>query len=117
MDRKRELKREYKEIKVEAGIFQVRNLKNGKVYIETTPNLKTINGQIFMLGMKSHPNKELQKEWNEMGETSFVIEPLETVDEEKNHDTKTALKKLLDKWMENLKPWGERGYHKPVVGL
>jgi hypothetical protein len=112
MDRKRELKREYKETKVTAGIFQIRNLKNGKVFLETTPNLKTVNGQLFMLGMKSHPNKQLQQEWNEMGETSFVIETLEIVDEEQNIDTKTALKRLLDKWTEKLSPYGEKGYHK-----
>jgi len=42
MDRKKELKRLYKEIEIEAGIYQIRNTKNGKILIESTPNLKTI---------------------------------------------------------------------------
>lgn len=114
MDRKKELKQIYKETKIEAGVYQIKNTQNNKVFIESTNNLKTINGRQFMLKMGGHPNKELQREWLDFGEDAFVIEILETLPEkpEGYYSVKDALKKLEEKWMDQLQPYGERGYHK-----
>lgn len=114
MDRKRELKQQYKETKIEAGVYQIKNTKNNKVFIESTNNLKTINGREFMLKMGGHPSRELQQEWNTFGAEAFVFEVLETLPEkpEGYYSVKDALKKLEEKWMEKLQPYGERGYHK-----
>jgi len=118
MDRKQELKRQYKETKIEAGVYQIRNTKNGKVLIESTPNLKTINGKLFGLEMGSHTNKLLQNEITEFGGEAFVIEVLEILEipEDIYFDTKDALKKLMQKWLAKLQPYGERGYNtlKPI---
>ncbi|WP_213621177.1 DUF2087 domain-containing protein [Paenibacillus sp. J22TS3] len=113
MDRKQELKMLAKEIKIEAGVYQIRNKKNGKIYLDSTPNLKTVNGQEFSLNMGSHMCKELQKEWTEMGKENFVIEVLETVKEKEGVrlDMKDTLKKMKEKWMNELQPYGEKGYH------
>ncbi|MBM6384152.1 DUF2087 domain-containing protein [Paenibacillus sp. 7523-1] len=113
MNRRKELQEQAKEIKTEAGIYQIRNERNGKVYLDSTLNLKTINGQKFMLQMGSHLNKQLQAEWNEYGDDAFTIEVLEVLKKEDNpyFDTKDALAKCLDRWMDQLEPYGEQGYH------
>lgn len=114
MNRKEELKQLYKETKVDAGIYQIKNTKNQKIFIASTRNLKTINGQQFMLKMGSHINKSLQEDWNEFGEDAFTIEVLEILKEKEDgyFDAKDALKKLEEKWVEKLQPFDERGYHK-----
>jgi hypothetical protein len=113
MDRKLELKRQYKETKIEVGVYQIRNTKNEKILIESTPNLKTINGKLFGLERGSHTNKLLQSEIKEFGGEAFVIEVLEILDipEDGYFDTKDALKKLKQKWLDKLQPYGERGYN------
>ncbi|MEK4075576.1 DUF2087 domain-containing protein [Paenibacillus sp. FSL M7-0656] len=113
MDRRKELQEQAKEVKTEAGVYQIRNERNGKVYIDSTLNLKTINGQRFMLQMGSHLNRRLQAEWNEYGENAFVIEVLETLKQDDNpyYDSKDALAKCLNRWFEQLEPYGDQGYH------
>ena len=113
MDRRKELQEQAKEVKTEAGVYQIRNERNGKVYIDSTLNLKTINGQRFMLQMGSHLNRRLQAEWNKYGENAFVIEVLETLKQDDNpyNDSKDALAKCLNRWFEQLEPYGDQGYH------
>ena len=113
MDRKQELKRQYKETKTQAGVYQIRNTKNEKTFIESTMNLKTINGKRFTLDMGTYQNKQLQMEWKEFGDEAFVFEVLEILEtpEDGYFDAKDALKKLKEKWLDKLQPFGERGYN------
>ncbi|MEH7354996.1 GIY-YIG nuclease family protein [Neobacillus drentensis] len=113
MDRKKELKQLYKETPIEAGIFQIKNMENQKVFIGSTKNLKTLNGLKFMLDTGGNRNKELQKEWLEFGKEAFEIEVLEILKkkEEAYFNEKEELQKLEEKWLEQLQPYGERGYH------
>lgn len=113
MNRKQELKQMYKEVKTEAGVYQIKNTKNGKVLIDSTPNVKTMNGKKFMLQHGSHPNHSLQKEWNEYGAEAFEFEVLEILKEKEEpyFDAADALEKLETKWLEQLKPFGDRGYN------
>jgi hypothetical protein len=112
MDRS-ELKRMAKEIKTEAGIFQIRNTRNGKLFVEMTRNLKTINGQLFSLQTGGHPVKQLQQEYDEMGAEAFVVEVLELLEKPETgyFDERDALKKLKQRWLDQLQPYGERGYN------
>lgn len=112
MDRK-ELKRQAMENKTEGGVFVVRNNRNDKVFVDTTPNFKTINGQQFTLGMGMHKNKLLQQEWNEFGQGAFTFEVLEVLEVEDNpyFNQRDALKKLKQKWLDQLQPYGDRGYN------
>ena len=114
MDRKEELKRQYKETKIQAGVYQVRNTKNLKILIESTSNLKTINGKRFSLDMGSYQNKGLLDELKEFGAEAFVFEVLEILEapQEGYFDAKDALKKLKEKWLDKLQPYEERGYNK-----
>ncbi|MDF2962579.1 MAG: hypothetical protein K0S39_4314 [Paenibacillus sp.] len=114
MNRRKELVQQYKEIKTEAGIFQIRNTVNQKVFIGSTVNLKSLNGKTLELKLGSHLNRQLQAEWNQFGEDAFVIEVLEVLarKEEGYFDAKDALKKLEEKWLNKVQPYGERGYNK-----
>jgi group I intron endonuclease len=114
MKSQQDIKREYKEIKKEAGVFQVKNTANGKVFLGSSLNLQgPLNAHRFMLTIGSHRNKTLQKEWNEFGEEKFVFEILEKVKvkDETNFDVRDELTLLEQIWLEKLQPFGEKGYN------
>lgn len=115
MDRK-ELKRLAKEVKSEAGIYQIRNMRTGKVLVMATRNLRTINGQRFGLEMGGHDNKEMQHDWNTYGPDVFAFEVLEVLEKPETgyFDERGELKKLKQKWLKQLQPFGERGYNRPT---
>jgi hypothetical protein len=112
---RKEIQREYREKPKTAGVFQVRNLANGKVLLGSSLNLEgPLNGHRFMLQIGSHKNKLLQKEWNEFGPDKFVFEVLETVKvkvEDPDFNLGDELTLLEQIWLEALKPFGERGYN------
>lgn len=112
-DHRKELLQQFKEIKIEAGVYQIKNIVNEKVFIDVTPDLKSLNGKTFTLHMGTHNNKLLQKEWNEYGQQAFVVEALEVLKPNDNQYVvlKDELKKLKESWIEKLQPYGERGYH------
>lgn len=114
MNRRQELQQQYKETKKEAGVFQVRNTINGKVWVTSTKNLKSMNGKLMELQMGGNRNQSLQKDWNEFGGDAFVLEVLEVlkVKETGYFDENDALKKLEEKWLEELQPYEDRGYNK-----
>jgi len=114
MNRRKELQQMYKELKTEAGVYQIRNKVNGKIFIDTLRNVKSINGRQGLLGMGSHLNRQLQEECKQYGADAFAFEFLETfeVKDEPFFDVKDELKKLEAKWIEKLQPYEEHGYHK-----
>ncbi|BBI33748.1 GIY-YIG nuclease family protein [Cohnella abietis] len=107
------LVQQYKEIPIEAGVYQIRNTVNGKIFLNSTFNLKSINGRVITLKLGTDNNRELQKDWNELGEQAFVFEVLEVLKKSDNPFVvpKDELKKMLDSWFDKLQPYGERGYH------
>lgn len=114
MKSREELKREYKERVKPAGVFQIKNTANGKVFLGSSLNLEgPLNAHKFFLSTGHHQNKELQKEWNEYGEPKFVFEILEVVQikEDPNFNTEDELTLLEQIWLEKLQPFGERGYN------
>lgn len=115
MDRKKALKQRYiEETKIEAGVYQIKNTKNGKVFIGSTKNLKTLNGVKFSLETGRSYNKELQEEWNQFGKGAFMIDVLEVLKKKDDpyFNEKEALVELENKWLEHFQPYGERGYNK-----
>ena len=113
LDRRKELLEQYKQIKKEAGVYQIKNTINQKVYVIATPDLKSMNGRRFELNMGSYKNAGLQKDWNQSGEEAFAFEILEVLDEKAEgfFDKKEELKKLEKKWLEKIKPYGDKGYN------
>lgn len=85
MDRRKELKEKYKQLRPDMGIFIIRSNFNNKCFIEATQNLKgKMNGTIFQLKYGSHINKDLQQDWNQYGSDSFTIEILESLEYDKD---------------------------------
>ncbi|WP_110926437.1 GIY-YIG nuclease family protein [Bacillus massiliglaciei] len=118
MGRKKELKQQFKETAIEAGIYQIKNVKNNKIFIGSTRNFKTLNGVAFMLETNTYTtNKELQNEWNQYGKDAFSFEILEKLEKKDSpfFNEKEALAKLEEKWAEKLQPHGVLGYKKPNI--
>lgn len=113
VDRRKELQEQAKEIKTEAGVYCIRNNRNGKVLVESTPNLKKMNSLKMVLDLNSHMNRKLQQDWTALGEEAFAIEVLEKLKRPETgpFDEKRELKKLKEKWLRELMPFGDRGYH------
>lgn len=85
MDRKKELKQQYLQMKPDMGLFLIRSKANNMCYIEGTQNLKAkINATKFKLEAGSHPNRELQKSWQDFGAANFTIEILEKLEYDKD---------------------------------
>ena len=111
---RKDIKREYKERRKSAGVFQVRNKANGKVLLGSSLNLEgPLNAHKFMLTIGRHRNDMLQKEWNEFGADQFAFEILEVVKVKDTPDFNLSdeLELLEQIWLENVHPFGERGYN------
>ena len=111
---RKELHREYKERVKPSGVYQVKNLSNGKVLLGSSLNLEgLLNRNRFTLRNNSHLNKELQKDWNELGPDQFQFEILEIVQvkDDPNFNLNDELTLLEQIWLEKLQPFGERGYN------
>ncbi|MDD4363390.1 MAG: GIY-YIG nuclease family protein [Atribacterota bacterium] len=80
MDRKKELKQQYKQMKTKMGLYMIYSAANKKSFIETTKDLKgRINMTKFKLELGNHPVKSLQEDWKKFGKSNFTIEILEEV--------------------------------------
>ena len=118
MKSRKEINREYKERVKTSGIYQVKNTVNGKILLGSSLNLEgPLNRHKFMLKIGSHPNKALQKDWNDLGSDKFVFEILEEVKvkDDPNFNLKDELTLLEQIWLEELQPFGERGYNEPKL--
>jgi group I intron endonuclease len=112
---RQDIKREYKERPVSAGIFQVRNAANGKILLGSSLNLDgPLNRHRFMLTIGRHSSEALQEEWNRYGADKFAFEILEIVKvkNDPNFNLEDELTLLEQIWLEKTQPFGERGYNK-----
>ncbi|HYH14579.1 MAG TPA: GIY-YIG nuclease family protein [Flavisolibacter sp.] len=115
MKSQKELKNEYKSAKPKMGIFQIKNQINGKIYIDSSTNLEAIwNRHKTELKFGGHRNEGLQKEWNEFGEEHFTFDILSelTQKEEEMLNYTAELKELKAMYVEELQPFGDKGYNK-----
>ena len=113
-EKKAKLKAQYKEMVFEAGIFQIRNLVSGKVFIGSSKDIKAIcNRYMAQLNLDSCRVKDLQSDWKALGAENFAFETLDVLEPAKGErevdtDELAELEKL---WLEKLQPWGEKGYN------
>ena len=111
---RRELNREYAERVKPSGVYQVKNLANGKVLLGSSLNLEgPLNRHKFMLKIGSHTNKALQNDWNEFDADKFAFEILEEVKrkDDPNFNLEDELTILEMIWLEKLQSFGERCYN------
>ena len=112
---KKELKKLYKQTLPPMGIYRIKNLVNGKIFIGSSLNLHgKSNSFKFQLRSGVHVNSELQKDFNQFGEDNFVFEIVDLLEpkDDPEYDYREDLKVFLELWMEKLRPYGETGYNK-----
>lgn len=111
---KKELKEEYKNMKFDMGVFQIRNTANDKIFVDSGTNINAKwNRNRLQLNFGNHPNKELQYDWNTYGEEAFefkILSKLEHKDDETT-DYPKEVKLLEEMMMEELQPYDEKGYN------
>lgn len=116
MNRRKELAREYVQSRQPMGIYQVKNLKNGKSLIGSSLNLEgAINRIKFELKMGGYLNRELQKDWKEHGEEQFsfdIIDSLKPLENDEGYDYREDLQVLEQIWLDKLEPYAPNGYNK-----
>lgn len=120
MDNRKEIKMAYKQQKPSPmGIYQVKNKINGRIFVGSSRNLSgTSNSYLTKLEFDSHHNKILHEDLLSHGLDAFSFEILETFDPEEIlkdnlREALKELKKLEDKWLNTLQPYGEKGYNNP----
>jgi len=68
-----------------AGIYQILNLVNGKIYIGSAINLRQRRNEHFSrLRCNRHPNKHIQSSFNKYGEHNFDFEVLQLIQNPKS---------------------------------
>lgn len=83
------------------GIYQIRNVRNGKVYIGSTVNFETRFYQHRReLNKGKHHSRKLQQSWNECGSDAFVFEVLEIAE----FDDRQQLYQLEQEYIDRLLP-------------
>lgn len=122
MDRRKELIRAYKENPPRAGVLQIRNTVNGRIYVVAFQNFNgKINREGFRLAAGNHANKALQDDWKAQKPGDFVFEALEFMPAPAADASplliREALIALERRWLDKLKPYGERGYNTPPQGI
>jgi len=108
------MKAEYKAARRPAGVFQIRNLESGMVFVGSAQDIPGIlNSNRFQLAGGTHPNRRLQEDWKRLGPASFTFETLDEL--EVVDDDAAALRRELaqleELWLEKLQPYGSRGYN------
>jgi len=95
------MKKEFKGQSKKGGVYQIRNLINGKVYIGSAKCFQVRASQhTSSLKENKHQNKHLQASFNKWGEDAFLFEVLEVIDGDKLQRT-TREQQYLEKWYEN----------------
>jgi hypothetical protein len=111
---RRELIDAYKQNPPPMGIFQIRHVASGRIFVVSARNLQGImNSHRFQLRYGSHPNKRLQADWQASGSDGFAFEELDRLApvDAAGKDAGTHLADLESLWVEKLEPFGDRGYN------
>lgn len=111
---RKDLVKEYQQIKPKMGVFQIRNTVNDKIFVDSSMKMDSKwNRHQTELQFRTHRNKALQEAWNEDGKTNFVFEVLAELDHEegKNINYRKELKVLEKMYLEELSPFDEKGYN------
>jgi len=111
---KKELKKQYAQTIQPMGVYQVKNLVNGKIFIDSGLNVQgKINSCRFQLVLGSHKNKALQEDFKKTGVDNFAFEIIDNLKpkEEPQTDYTKDLELLEEMWIERLQPFDEKGYN------
>ena len=101
LKRKKELLNEWKNRRPEMGIITIRCKDTGDLFAGISKDTQVeFNSQQFKLSVNLHPNKQLQKLWEQYGENGFdytVVKVLKY--EDPKEDQTDKLMELLDEYL------------------
>jgi hypothetical protein len=114
MKSKKEMRNEYKSMVFSAGIFQIINKTENRIYLQTSSDLeRAFNSDLFKLKAEMHSNKNLQNDWNILGSEAFefkIFDELKTKDAATPKEINQDLKELLEMHLMELKKNGQLLY-------
>ncbi|MDT3427024.1 hypothetical protein J2Z22_002558 [Paenibacillus forsythiae] len=120
--KKKELASAYVQSFRPMGVYQIRNVKNGKILVLGSMDLTGARNRLeFMRQSNLNNIHELKQDWNEYGGDSFVFEELDQIkpreeilnDRSELNEYQEEVDALLELWIEKLQPFGDKGYNKP----
>lgn len=89
-----------------SGIYEIKNLHNGKIYIGSAVNLRSrFNLHKTNLKAGKHHSIKLQRAWDKYGEGGFIFTVLAEIND------KTLLIQEEQKWLDLKQPFGVFGYN------
>lgn len=118
--RKKQLAADYAQAFRPVGVYQIRNVNNGKVLVCASVDLAGARNRFdFYKQMNMNAIPELRHDWQRHGADSFVFEELDRLkppedagggpnDKERREEAEA----LLALWLEKLQPYGDNGYNK-----
>jgi len=112
MDR-RDLIRKYKETPRPAGVYRVQHVPSGRTLLGSSPDAPAMLNRIrAQLRMRSHPNRQLQDDWESDGPEAFLFEVLDLLppSESPASDAARDLEMLEDLWREKLELAAQAAY-------
>ena len=95
----------YRERKVESGVYAVRCVPSGQLWVGSAPDLATIQNRLwFTLRQGGNPHRALQQAWTEHGADAFTFEVVERLsdDDKPAHDPAAVLKRAHTQWIAKL---------------
>lgn len=119
--RKKEIATAYAKSFRPMGIFQLRNLENGKIFVGAAMDLDGMRNRIaFSAGQQVVPFDELKEDWARYGADSFVYEIVDQLkpktdslaDRAELAQYKADLDELLELWLDKLQPYDDKGYNR-----
>ena len=111
---KSEIRNNYKKALTTMGVYQVRNLVNGKIFVGSSKNIPArINRHKFELRYGSENIVELQDDYNKYGVDKFIYEIIDELKpkEDTEYNYTEDVKVLEELWIEKLQPFEEKGYN------
>lgn len=110
------MQRPFKNVPTQMGIYAIRNLQNARLFLGWSLDVQAMLGRSrFELEHGSHANKALQADWREYGPEAFEFLVLDELKPRPEESAKATYRKELEAlyalWLEEVEPFGERGYH------
>jgi len=112
IDRKESI-RAYKENWRPMGVYRIRNNISGRSLVAASSDIPSIlNRHRAQLNFGSHPDRGLQRDWNEFGQNAFEFEVLDTLTPPGDHgyDPTEDLHVLEDLWQAKLAVSEDQAY-------
>lgn len=94
----------YKKRESPAGIYAIRCMASGEIWVGQTPDLDKIQNRVaFTLAHGGHSNRGLQETWLRYGNDAFGFEVLERLEaEESDYIRRAVLKERCSHWRQRL---------------